>query len=118
MNNYGIVAFTRDEVKRTKKAQKKLWIIGKSGSEWDDVVTYIVEGTDYQVRSLLASFCKDDSTEDDFDYGDTKISDVRMKGVQVGSGYYAGSTFYDHHNDYTATPLMEPITVKEAKERW
>jgi hypothetical protein len=114
-NKYGIVAFTRDEVEKYEKAQKKLWIIGKSGSEWDDVITYIVEGTDYQVKSLLASFCKDDSTEDDFDYGDTKISDVRMKGDH---GYYAGSTFYDHHNDYTATPLMEPITVKEAKEMW
>ncbi len=114
-NKYGIVAFTRDEVEKYEKAQKKLWIIGKSGSEWDDVVTYIVEGTDYQVRSLLASFCKDDSTEDDFDYGDTKISDVHLKDDH---GYYAGSTFYDHHNDYTATPLMEPITVKEAKEMW
>lgn len=85
------------------KQQKIKWIIGMSGSEWDAVDVYSFEGTKHEAKKVLARLVKEDAKEDDFDYGDTKISDVKENGDVL----YAGSTFNDHHNDYTATPLSE-----------
>lgn len=94
-------------------AEKKTWIIGKSGSEYDDVETFLVTGTEYQVKRLLASFVKEDALEDDFDYGDIKIADVQHRNQKDSNdGFYAGSVFYDRHNDYTAIPVAEPLELK------
>ena len=95
------------------KSNKKRWIVGISGSEMDDVVTHLVEATDYQIRSLLAKFCKEDAKNDDFEYGDTRIDEVKKR--DFGEGYYAGSTFSDHHNDYTAIPVTKVLSYEEAK---
>lgn len=92
--------------------EKITWIIGLSGSEWDTVSTYTVIGTKTQVKKHLADKCKEDAEENDFDYGDTEIEKV----TEEDGVLYAGSTFYHHHNDYTATPLMEPIDLDKEEQ--
>lgn len=91
--------------------KKKTWIIGISGSEMDDVVTYRVTGTEAAVKEHLAGLVKYDETEnpEHFDYGDTKVSDV--KELQKGKKFYAGATFSSYHNDYTATLEMDPLKI-------
>ncbi len=87
-----------------KKQEVKKWIIGMSGSEWDDVCVYSFEGTKSQAKKILVDLVKMDKKEecDDYDYGAEKVSEV----VERNSGVlYAGSTFRYCHNDYTATPM-------------
>ena len=81
----------------------KKWIVGLSGSEWDDVCVYSFEGTKSQAKKMLADIVKADRKEDDrFDYGTTKVSEI----VEDQAGVlHAASTFSSYHNDYTATPL-------------
>lgn len=87
---------------RTKQETKK-WIIGMSGSEWDDVVVYSFEGTKSQAKKVLTNLVKSDKKEySNYDYGTEKISEVKEDSSGV---LHAGSTFSDYHNDYTATPM-------------
>ena len=91
------------------KNPKQTWIIGLSGSEWDDVVTYRVTGTKAQVKRHLAGIVKQDKKESStFDYGDDTVKKVR----EMADGrLYAGTTYNQCHADYTATPEMEPVTL-------
>ncbi len=86
-----------------KKQEVKNWIIGVSGSEWDDVSVYSFEGTKSQAKKVLVNLVKADKKNlDNYDYGTEKVSDVE----EDGSGKLsAGATFSDCHNDYTATPM-------------
>ena len=96
-------------------ADTQVWIIGQSGSEWDTVNTYVVRGTEEQVRKLLADFVKADEKNygDRFDYGDTDAEQLKKDSAGV---IYAGSTLSDCHNDYTATPMMEPLDLGSIAE--
>lgn len=94
-----------------RKEDSKSWIIGCSGSDWDDVVVYSFEGTKDQAKQVLADIVKSDKKDDpdDFDYGTTKKSDVN----EMHDGrLYAYGVFSDHHNDYTATPVETIQNVK------
>ena len=91
-----------DKMAKIKQESKK-WIIGLSGSEWDDVVVYSFEGTKSQAKRVLTNLVKNDKKEcSNYDYGTEKISEIE----EDNSGILrAGSTFSDCHNDYTATPM-------------
>lgn len=85
---------------------KQNWIIGMSGSEWDDVVTYRVFGSKNDVKKHLAALVRESKNEnpDCFEYGDTSIKSITERN---DGSLYAGATFSSYHNDYTATPEME-----------
>ena len=89
---------------------KQNWIIGMSGSEWDDVVTERVYGNKHQVKKYLASLVREgkEANIDCFEYGDTTIKDIKER---IDGVLYAGSTFSYYHNDYTATPEMEVVNL-------
>ncbi len=88
---------------------KKIWIIGMSGSEWDDVVTYRVCGTKNEVKKHLAKLVRDAKKENpnSFDYGDTTMKSVQERGNKL----YAGATYSSFHEDYTATPEEKPVKL-------
>ena len=98
-----------------KKQESKKWIIGMSGSEWDDVCVYSFEGTKSQAKRVLVDLVKSDKKEfDNYDYGTEKVSDVEEDNSGV---LRAGTTFSDCHNDYTATP-MDVITDISTVLQW
>lgn len=89
---------------------KQNWIIGISGSDADDVITYRVYGTKAQVKKCLVDEVKSDKEEceteeyDRWDFGTESSKEVQ----ELPSGkLYAFGCWSDHHNDYTATPEME-----------
>lgn len=87
------------------------WIIGCSGSEWDDVICYRVSGTKAQAKKHLASLVREAKRNSDgrFEYGDTAAKDVTER---KDGTLYAGATFRSCHDDYTATPEMEVEVLK------
>ena len=89
------------------KEESKKWIIGCSGSDWDDVVVYSFEGTKDQAKQVLADIVKADKKDhpDIFLDGTTRKSDVNE---YKDGRLYACAMFSEHHNDYTAT-LAEDI---------
>ncbi len=90
-------------------AERRNWIIGYSGTEADDVITYIVSGTPTQVKKHLLLMIKEDTAEDDtFDYGTMTLKDIAKR---ADGSYYGYAVFGDHHNDYTATPLMDSVPL-------
>lgn len=96
-----------------KNEEIKTWIIGIGGSEMDDVITYTVKGTEHQVKKHLASLVREDAKESDwFEGGDTRIKDISYRNsCSPDDGFYAVCMFGDHHNDYTAIPLKEPMIL-------
>ncbi|MBO4847261.1 MAG: hypothetical protein J5525_13330 [Lachnospiraceae bacterium] len=98
-----------------KNQEVKKWIIGMSGSEWDDVCVYSFEGTKSQAKKVLVDLVKSDKKEfDNYDYGTEKVSEIEEDKFGV---LHAGTTFSDCHNDYTATP-MEAISDISTRHWW
>ncbi len=92
-------------------AKTKTWIIGTSGGYADDVITYRVIATKEQAKKHIISLIKADKKEDlSFDYGTTKEKELEERDDGTIYGY---AVFGDYHNDYTATPEMDPVYLSD-----
>ena len=89
------------------------WIFGLSGSEWDDVSVHSFRGTKQEAKEMLVKLVKEDMKEDTYDYGTEDVSEVK----ELPDGrLYAGTTFRNCHNDYTATPVNSMSGINEYLE--
>ena len=89
------------------------WIIGIGGSDMDDVKTYLVSGTEEQVKQHLVNLILEDrktiETEsgESFEYGSESIEEIDTFG---GHTHFYGSAVYsESHRDYSAT-LVQNVT--------
>ena len=98
---------------KKKEEKPSTWIIGMSGSDADDVITYRVVGTKKQVKKHLINCIKDDRDEDrdNFEYGTTAMKDLETR---YDGSIYGYTCFSDHHNDFTATPEV-PVKYLDDK---
>jgi hypothetical protein len=92
----------------------KNWVIGISGSEMDNVFVERVYGTEEQVKKYLLELVKKDRKADKetWDFGTTSIDGENGIDKRYDGSFYAYGCYWNHHNDYTATPEMEVKILK------
>jgi hypothetical protein len=80
----------------------KIWLIGISGTDMDDVMIHKFCGTLEEVKEHLVSLVRRDRINgyDIWEDGSLTPSDITVMG-DTGRLYAYGS-YVDHHNDYTA----------------
>ena len=79
-------------------------MVGIRCTESDGVYLQTVKGTTEQMRKYLAKCVREDKKNDpdQFDYGDTKASDVTRDKYAEIETLNAYATYSDYHIDYTA----------------
>ncbi len=89
------------------------WLIGISGSNMDNVITYRVSGTSDQVKKHLLALVKEskDADTETWEYGTDNEMEIEQR---AGGILYAFGCWADYHDDYTATPEMEVETLDAA----
>ena len=80
--------------------EKRNWIIGIGGSDYDDVLMYRVRGTYDDVKKYLWDMILSDREyKTDFDFGTESINDIRC----LDDCYmYGFNCFENYHNDFVA----------------
>jgi hypothetical protein len=102
-----LVFIDEDEDKKCKNVENiNYWIIGKGGTDCDDVDTHLVLGTKEQVKNHLINVIKDDidvhiEYNDDFEYGTENVDE--LESFNCETKFYGSVTFSNSHVDYTAT---------------
>lgn len=86
------------------------WIIGISGSDMDDVITYAVTGSKDAVKRHLIELVKKDKSKDSGAWDDGSLKPSEVEERQNGK-LYAFGNYAEYHCDYTATPLKAPVPV-------
>lgn len=89
--------------------EKMFWIISYSGSDADDVISYVAYGTEKDAESILLGYCLADAESDFYDDGSAEA-------CWKNGHLYAYSMFSDRHYDYTATPLKTVLDFEKGVE--
>jgi hypothetical protein len=104
MNRYFSAAPANDNASHASDAA--FWIIGRGGTDEDDVDTHIVFGTAEQVKEHLVEIIKTDidthiSEDECFEYGTENVDE--LEDFNCKTKFYGSVTFSNSHIDYTAT---------------